>query len=256
MICAMLWYRHPNRMPVSIPERLNRGTAMLDTIIIGSGFGGSVAANRLALAGQTVMVLERGPWRDSVPVRSMGVERRSPYPYGLKAITHLLRGAQLGGRRLTLNKAGMYEFFAFPGLWVLAASAVGGASTAWGGLLETPHDPRYWQGHHPELDAASIEAYYPKIFADLGATPFTPDLPLPHSIWTHMPATPHSSCAPAAQQPDMAMLLPRNLAEAGRAITTECRDRAPLLRLRRRQFPGLPRRRQGLGGFHLPRPGT
>ena len=193
---------------------------MLDTIIIGSGFGGSVAANRLALAGQTVMVLERGPWRDSVPVRSMGVERRSPYPYGLKAITHLLRGAQLGGRRLTLNKAGMYEFFSFPGLMVMAASGVGGGSTAWGGLLQTPHDPRYWQGHHPELDAAGVEAYYPKILADLGATAFSADLPLPHSIWTHLPANAAKRCAPAAQQPDMAMLLPRNLAEAGRAAST------------------------------------
>ena len=192
----------------------------LDTVIIGSGFGGSVAANRLALAGQQVMVLERGPWRDSVPVRSMGIERRSPYPYGMKALTHLLRGVQLGGRRLTFNKAGMYEFFAFRGLWVLAASAVGGASTAWGGLLETPRDRHYWQDWHPQLDPASIEAYYPKIFSDLGATPFTRDLPLPQSIWTHMPDT-ASSCVPAAEQPDMAILFPNNLAEAGRAMTTE-----------------------------------
>ncbi len=193
---------------------------MLDTIVIGSGFGGSIAANRLALAGQKVVVLERGPWRDSVPVRSMGVERRSPYPYGLKAITHLLRGAQLGGRRLTLNKAGMYEFFAFPGLFVLAASGVGGGSTAWGGLLQTPQDPLYWQGRHPELEAASIEAYYPGILADLGATRFTPDLLLPHSVWTHFQSATYTSCGPAAQQPDMAMLLPRTLAEAGRTVTT------------------------------------
>jgi choline dehydrogenase-like flavoprotein len=48
----------------------------VDVIVIGSGFGGSISTNRLALAGLKVLVLERGPWRDSLPVRSMGIEKR------------------------------------------------------------------------------------------------------------------------------------------------------------------------------------
>ncbi len=194
---------------------------MLDTIVIGSGFGGSVTANRLALAGQRVLVLERGPWRDSVPVRSLGVERRAPFPYGWKAVTHLLRGAQLGGRRLQLNKAGMYEFFSFPGLMALAVSAVGGASTAYGGLLEKPRDPTYWHDRHPQLDPAGIESYYPKILADMGATAYTPDLHLPQSVWSHLPGAAQEACKPAAQQADMGLLLPRTSAETGRAITDQ-----------------------------------
>jgi cholesterol oxidase len=44
-----------------------------DVVIIGSGFGGSISANRLALAGLKVLVLKRGPGRDSLPVRAMGI---------------------------------------------------------------------------------------------------------------------------------------------------------------------------------------
>src|SRR5271166_4278705 len=99
-----------------------------DVVIIGSGFGGSISANRLALAGLKVLVLERGPWRDSLPVRSMGIEKRAPFPYGMKALTHLLRTVHFRRSSLTLNKSGLYEVFRYPGLDVFAVSAVGGGS--------------------------------------------------------------------------------------------------------------------------------
>lgn len=39
----------------------------IDVVVIGSGFGGAIAAKRLVEAGCTVVMLERGPWRERCP---------------------------------------------------------------------------------------------------------------------------------------------------------------------------------------------
>jgi cholesterol oxidase len=215
-----------------------------DVVVIGSGFGGSSSANRLALAGLNVLVLERGPWRDSLPVRSMAVKDRSPFPYGLKFLTHFLRGIHVarsaqqasasieGGvmdyfrqpgfdilRRCriisrsskyvrTLNVKGLYEIFLCPGMDILCASAVGGGSHLYAGMLVTPKDKDYWRGRHAKLKPAQIEQYYDKILADMGAVPLSPEHAVPTSVWTQLSGLPGGRCKPADPQPYMAMKFP------------------------------------------------
>jgi cholesterol oxidase len=186
-----------------------------DAVVIGSGFGGSISANRLALAGLKVLVLERGPWRDSLPVRSMGIEGRAPFPYGMKAITHLLRSVHFGSRNLTLNKSGMYELFYYPGLGVLAVSSVGGGSHGWAGMLAAPQDPGYWKDRHPNLNPGEIEKYYDKVLADMEAVPLTQKHWLPQSIWTHLASLPSGRCLPADPQPPIATRFPYSQSEVG-----------------------------------------
>lgn len=186
-----------------------------DAVVIGSGFGGSISANRLAHAGKKVLVLERGPWRDTVPVRSMGIEQRAPLPYGMKMLTHLFRTLHFGKYSATLNKDGLFELFATRNLHVLAVSSVGGASIAWGGLLQPPVDPAYWQDRHPALAAESIEKYYPKVLADMGAIEFQRTLFQPQSVWDHIHGGPGQQCQPGSMHPRMALHLPKSASEAG-----------------------------------------
>ncbi len=144
-----------------------------DVIVIGSGFGGAVSASRIAEAGIKVKLIERGPWRDSVPVRSMGIKNRAPFPTGWAHLTHLvrtLRNSKLPGGRMTLNKKGFMEVHIGKGLNIVCSSNVGGGSHIYSGLNVKPPVPGYWDGIADGLSDDQMDAHYESVFRRMQST--------------------------------------------------------------------------------------
>ena len=145
-----------------------------EILIIGSGFGGSIAAERLAAAGLNVTLLERGPWRDTVPVRSMGIVDRSPLPQGFNLITHGVRSIRAGmfnQEGLVVNTRGFFEAFIGNGMALFCTSNVGGGSHAYAGLHTRPINKGFWDGKHPEVSSERMSGYYDEIIGKFGSRP-------------------------------------------------------------------------------------
>jgi cholesterol oxidase len=132
-----------------------------DAVVVGSGFGGGIAACRLAEAGKTVCVLERG--------RRFG---RADF---------IDRPEQLG--RLiwhpSANPGGMFDVRLMRDLVVITAAGVGGGSLVYANVqLRAPaevfRDPR-WPA---DITAESLEPWYRRTEAALEprTTPVTPRL--------------------------------------------------------------------------------
>jgi len=155
-----------------------------EIVVIGSGFGGAIAAKRLADAGRNVLMLERGPWRDTVPNRSVGLDNLAPLPQGRKAFTHGLRS--LGSHRLKkfvlLNKKGFIEAFSGKGINIICSSSVGGGSHVYAAMLAKPSDPDYWANRHPLLSKKVMDDYYAEILALLKARPVNDDDRVPNNL--------------------------------------------------------------------------
>lgn len=97
-----------------------------------------------------------GETGDTVPVRSMGIASRAPFPRGRTALLRLLRTLRndklpFGG--MTLSKKGLFELHISKGLNIVCSSNVGGGSHVYAGLNAPPPEPDYWDGITDELSA-------------------------------------------------------------------------------------------------------
>lgn len=122
------------------------GVTQADVVVIGSGFGGSVAALRFAQAGQSVVVLERG---DRVS--------RERFQFDLDALWQPQR-ASYGFHDLRFRGKHIMP-------WL--GAAVGGGSHVYAGTLKRRDS---WEGFPPAIAAADMTRYYDTAEEILGGT--------------------------------------------------------------------------------------
>lgn len=113
-----------------------------DTIIIGSGFGGSVAAHRLTEAGDRVLVLERGRRWD-----------RTTYP----SVT----GTDwLWDQRKPETNNGWIDLRVFPHIAVAQGAAVGGGSMIYANISAVPPPSVFAAGWPSEITYQDLAEHY------------------------------------------------------------------------------------------------
>ena len=189
---------------------MNKG---IDIVVIGSGFGGSVSAARLAEAGLAVTLLERGPWRDTVPVRSMGIAKRSALPRGWQLPIRLLRAVGsnwMPGSRIKLSTHGLFELFFAKGVTVACSSGVGGGSHVYSAVNVRPLAERYWEGHHAAISDAVMSPHYDAVLERMGSTTPMADHRIPNTSAVRFKNSPVLEPAAPPPDPRLGYMLPED----------------------------------------------
>ncbi|OLP03669.1 hypothetical protein BVU76_03815 [Mycolicibacterium porcinum] len=135
---------------------MTKASPPVDAVVVGSGFGGSIAACRMAEAGQRVMVLERG-------------RRYRPRDFP-RDITDL--DALFWRHRRGSQATGLYDVRYFSTMGCVVAAGVGGGSLVYANVNVRPDevvlaDPRWPDG----INHTSLGPYYDRVAKMLGVAP-------------------------------------------------------------------------------------
>lgn len=126
-------------------------------IVVGSGFGGSIAALRLAEAGKRVLVLERGRrWAPAeFPRDPKDTQRVFWHHGGLK------------------RQRGLFDLRFLSGVGVVAAAGVGGGSLVYANIHIRP-DADVFEGWPKPFSRAMLDPFYDRVAQEFGVAP-TPE---------------------------------------------------------------------------------
>lgn len=155
-----------------------------DAVVVGSGFGGSVSAARLAEKGLRVLVLERGPWWGPLHRDSPKSDRREfpRGPWGARKLLRSLRAARNGRRyERVFYRDGLLEFHLFDHLMSVTGSGVGGGSHIYTNIMEEP-EAGFFECFPSRIRASEIHQYYDKVRQMLRPVPL-PDRPQKNRVF-------------------------------------------------------------------------
>lgn len=144
-----------------------------DAIVIGTGFGGTIAATRLAAKGKKVLILERGTWwvspakigkappstTKSIPAWAKEQNPRQPVQYWSRPNHRQGLLDFFAAIRSGINKDGLYQYSMFDQADILTASGVGGGSLIYSNVTVRPH-AEVLQGIGMNLGDAEYQAAY------------------------------------------------------------------------------------------------
>lgn len=150
------------------------------TLIVGSGFGGSISAHRLTEAGQRVTLLERGRRWDVTESRDTFCSLRHPD----RRAAWLSTRTHIGLRSPVDRYIGLVEEFVGENIDVAIGAGVGGGSLLYAGLMVKPPRDLFERIFPAALSYAELDTtWYPRV-ASVMPMRTVPDSILEHENYT------------------------------------------------------------------------